>query len=83
MGERVVKGFKTLHAWQIAYELALDIYKKVKKFPREELYALTSQLQRAAVSVPANIAEGYERNRKKEYQQYLFIAKGSPGEIET
>jgi four helix bundle protein len=83
MGERVVKGFKTLHAWQIAYELALDIYKIAKKCPREELYALTSQLQRAAVSVPANIAEGYERNRKKEYQQYLFIAKGSLGEIET
>jgi four helix bundle protein len=83
MGERVVKGFKTLHAWQIAYELALDIYNKVKKFPREELYALTSQLQRAAVSVPANIAEGYERNHKKEYQQFLFIAKGSLGEIET
>lgn len=83
MSKKEIKGFRTLHAWQIAYELALDIYKITKKFSQQELYALTSQLQRAAVSVPANIAEGYERNHKKEYQQYPFIAKGSLGEIET
>ena len=83
MGEKDSKGFRTLHAWQAAYELTLAIYKMTKMFPKEETYALSSQLQRAAVSVPANIAEGYERNHKKEYQQYLFIAKGSLGEIET
>jgi len=83
MTAKDAKGFRTLHAWQIAYELTLDVYKITKKFPKEEIYGLTSQLQRAAVSVPANIAEGYERNYKKEYQQFLFIAKGSLGEIET
>lgn len=83
MAEKDAKGFRTLHAWQMAYELTLDIYKITKKFPKEEIYSLTSQLQRAAGSVPANIAEGYERNHKKEYLQFLFIAKGSLGEIET
>lgn len=77
------KGFRTLTAWKKAYELTLDVYRLSKKFPREEIYALTSQLQRAAVSVPANIAEGYERNHRKEYLQFLFIAKGSLGEVET
>jgi four helix bundle protein len=54
-----------------------------KMFPKVEIYGLTSQLQRAAVSVPANIAEGYERNHRKEYLQFLFVAKGSLGELDT
>jgi len=82
-GESEPKGFRTLKAWQKAYELTLDVYKLTKRFPKEEMYGLTSQLQRAAVSVPANIAEGYERNHRKEYLQFLFIAKGSLGETET
>ena len=81
--EKNAKGFRTLSAWNKAYELTLIIYKISKTFPKEETYALTSQLQRAAVSVPANIAEGYERNSKKEYLQFLYIAKGSLGEVET
>jgi four helix bundle protein len=78
-----VRGFRTLKAWQKAYELTLEIYRLTKKFPKEETYGLTSQLQRAAVSAPANIAEGYERNHRKEYLQFLYIAKGSLGEVET
>lgn len=77
------KGFKQLKVWQKAYELTLEVYRVTKIFPKEEIYGLTSQLQRAIVSVPANIAEGYERNYKKEYLQFLYIAKGSPGEVET
>ncbi len=63
--------------------MTLDIYKITKSFPKEETYGLVSQLQRAAVSVPANIAEGYERNHRKEYVQFLFVSKGSLSEIET
>lgn len=83
MEDQSKKGFRGLTAWQKAYALTLEIYRVSKKFPREEIYGLTSQLQRAAVSVPANIAEGYERNHRKEYLQFLFIAKGSLGEVET
>jgi four helix bundle protein len=70
-------------AWGKAYELTIEVYRLSNKFPKEEIYGRTSQLQRAAVSVPANVAEGYERNHRKEYLQFLFIAKGSLGEIET
>jgi four helix bundle protein len=76
-------GFKQLRVWQRAYELALEVYKLTKSFPKEEIYGLTSQLQRAAVSVTANISEGYERNHRKEYVQFLYMAKGSLGELET
>jgi four helix bundle protein len=81
--EKGARGFRTLMAWKKAYELTIEVYRLSKKFPKEEIYGLTSQLQRAAVSVPANVAEGYERNHRKEYLQFLFIAKGSLGEIET
>jgi four helix bundle protein len=81
--EKQVKGFRTLNAWKKSYELTLEIYRLSRKFPKEEIYALTSQLRRAVVSVPANVAEGYERNHRKEYLQFLYIAKGSLGEIET
>ena len=77
------KGFQALKVWQRVYDLALHIYKLTKKFPKEETYGLLTQLQRAIVSVSANIAEGYERQHRKEYLQFLFIAKGSLGEAET
>lgn len=81
--EKDERGFRQLKAWQKAYELTLETYQLAKAFPKSEAYGLTSQLQRAGVSVPANIAEGYERNHRKEYLQFLFIAKGSLGEVET
>jgi len=81
--EKDTEGFKQLNVWQKAYELTLEIYKITTAFPKNEMYGLTSQLRRAAASVPANIAEGYERNHRKEYLQFLHIAKGSLGEIET
>jgi four helix bundle protein len=77
------KGFHGLTVWQQAYTLTLVIYRLSQKFPKEEKYGLVSQLLRAVVSIPANIAEGYERNHRKEYLQFLFIAKGSLGEVET
>ncbi len=77
------RGFKKLICWQKAYYLALMIYRLTKRFPKSEIYGLSLQLRRAAVSVPANIAEGNERRHKKEHLQFLAIARGSLSEIET
>jgi four helix bundle protein len=81
--EKKITGFRDLIVWKRAYELTLNLYRATKKFPKEETFGLTSQIRRAAASVPANIAEGYERNHRKEYLQFLFIAKGSLGELDT
>ncbi|MFZ3090427.1 MAG: four helix bundle protein [Nitrospirota bacterium] len=77
------EGFRKLTTWQKAYDLVLEVYRVARLFPKGEIYGLISQLQRASVSIPANIAEGYERNHRKEYLQFLYIAKGSLGEVET
>lgn len=76
------RNFKNIIAWQYADDLAVLIYSKIKLFPQEELYGLVSQLRRAAVSVPTNIAEGAGRKSKKEYLQFLYISKGSLAETE-
>jgi len=81
--DKTVRGFRQLGVWQKAYEMTLEVYRLTRKFPKSETYGLISQIQRAAVSLPANIAEGYDRNHKKEYLQFLFIARGSLGELET
>jgi four helix bundle protein len=78
-----LKNYKDLKVWQRAYQLCLEIYKITKGFPDEEKYGLTSQLRRAAVSVPSNIAEGYGRKTTPEYIQFLYIAYGSICEIGT
>ena len=70
-------------AYQKAYELALEVYKITKNFPKEEVYGLVSQARRATVSIPSNIAEGYRRGSRKEYIQFLNIAYGSAAELET
>jgi four helix bundle protein len=77
------EGFKSLKVWKKAYDFALEIYRVTRVFPQAELYGLTNQMRRAALSIPANIAEGYERQHRKEYIQFLMIAHGSLGEIET
>ena len=64
-------------------ELAEEVYRLVKKLPKEELFALSDQIRRAVISIPSNIAEGYERNSTKEYIHFLSIAKGSKAELET
>ena len=76
------RDFKRIKAWQYADDLAVLVYSKTKSFPREELYAITSQLRRAAVSVPTNIAEGAGREHKGEYVHFLYVARGSIAEIE-
>ena len=73
-------GYKNLLTWQVADNLAKEIYKVTSKFPREEIYGLTSQLRRASISIPLNIIEGYSRNNKNEFRQFLRIALGSLAE---
>jgi four helix bundle protein len=79
----MLKNYKGLKVWQKSYQLCLDIYKVTKGFPREETYGLTSQIRRAAVSIPSNIAEGYGRKTTPEYIRSLYIAYGSNCELET
>ncbi len=78
-----MKDFRDLTVWQKAMDLVTEVYKITKRFPRVELYALSDQIRRAAVSIPSNIAEGYGRNGQKEYCRYLNIARGSKYEVET
>lgn len=78
-----MKDYKQLDAWKISMNLVRDIYSITKNYPKEELYALTSQTKRAAISVPANIAEGIGRNYKKDTIQFLHMARGSLYELET
>lgn len=75
------RDYKNIRAWQLADELAFSVYKVTKQFPKEEIWGLTSQIRRAAISVPANIVEGAARNHKKEYLQFLYTALGSLSEL--
>jgi four helix bundle protein len=74
---------KDLKVWQESIEFVSSIYSFTKKFPKDELYGITSQLNRASVSIAANIAEGAGRNSNKEFIQFLSIAMGSSAEVET
>jgi len=76
-------NYKNLEAWKKSMELVKEGYILLKTYPKEELYALTSQTKRAAISVPCNIAEGIGRNYKKDTVQFLHIARGSIYELET
>lgn len=73
-------GYRKLIVWQLADELVREIYKLTTKFPKEELYGLTSQLRRAALSIVLNIIEGYSRSNKNEFRQFLRISLGSLAE---
>lgn len=76
-------SYQDLETWQRAMDLVEEVYEATKKFPREELYGLTNQLRRAAVSIPSNIAEGQGRDSVKEFLHHLAIAYGSLCETET
>jgi four helix bundle protein len=79
----MVQSFRDLLVWQRAIQLSVAIYRLTKDFPREELYGLSSQIRRAAVSVPSNIAEGHGRLGTGEYRQFLGVARGSNFELQT
>jgi len=78
----LMRDFRELKVWQKAHALTLDVYRATKSFPREELYGLTSQIRRAAVSIAANIAEGAGKNSRPEFARFLQIASGSASELE-
>lgn len=78
-----MKNYKRLKVWQKSIELVRDLYKATETFPKEERFGLISQMQRAAISIPSNIAEGCGRNSDKEFSRYLSIAMGSGFELET
>jgi four helix bundle protein len=78
-----IKSYKELDVWKKGIEIVDVVYKMTGTFPKEERYGLASQMQRAAVSIASNIAEGFARQHTKEYQQFCYIALGSCAELET
>ena len=78
-----MSGYTDLEVWQKAMDLTEEVYKLTRTFPKEEIYGLTSQIRRAAVSIPSNIAEGASRAGSREFLQFLHIARGSSSELET
>ena len=78
-----IQSFRDLIVWQKSMRLVTEIYKTTRSFPSEELYALTIQLRRCAISIPSNIAEGYGRNSTLDYKRFLQIAVGSMFELQT
>ena len=78
-----MRPHQNLEAWSKAVDLVIDLYKATEPFPREEKFGLTSQIRRAAVSVPSNIAEGAARRSNKEFGHFISNAQGSASELET
>lgn len=78
-----VQNYRQLIVWQKAMEMVLRVYQATKAFPKEEIYGLSSQIRRAVVSIPSNIAEGQARKSTAEFLQFLSIAQGSRAEVET
>ncbi len=78
-----IVSFKDLTVWQKAFILTEDVYKLTNALPKTEQFGLISQLQRCAVSIPSNIAEGHQRNSVKEFRQFISIARGSAAELST
>lgn len=83
MENRITKSYRDLVVWQKAMELVIAVYQLTEQFPKSEQYGLVSQMRRAAVAIPSNVAEGYYRRHVGEYKQFLAVAYGSGGELET
>jgi four helix bundle protein len=78
-----IRNFRDLDVWKMGKEIVLDVYRVTAAYPRVEAYGLAAQMRRASVSIPSNVAEGFNRFHNKEYRQFLFIALGSCAELET
>ena len=78
-----IRNFRDLDVWKKGMEIVKNVYVATSTFPKQELYGLSSQMRRSSVSIPSNIAEGFNRFHNKEYKQFLYIALGSCAELET
>lgn len=78
-----IRNFRALEIWKLGKSIVVDVYRVTKELPKEEIYGLVSQMRRAAVSIPANVAEGFNRTHNAEYRQCLYVALGSCAELET
>ncbi len=78
-----IRNFRDLDVWKMGKEIVLDVYRETAAYPKVEAYGLAAQMRRASVSIPSNVAEGFNRFHNKEYRQFLFIALGSCAELET
>jgi four helix bundle protein len=77
-----MRDYRKIEAWKLADDLTIAIYERTRSFPKEEMFGLTSQVRRAAYSVPANIVEGSARESKKDYLHFLYISRGSLSETQ-
>ena len=77
-----MRDFRKYKVWQLGHQLTLDVYKQTRKFPKEEIYGLTSQMRRASYSIPSNIAERCGRESDAEFKRFLVISQGSASELE-
>lgn len=78
-----IENFRDLKVWNLGKLIVKDVYLLTNQFPKSEMYGLVSQMRRAAVSIPSNVVEGFNRYHNKEYKQYLYVALGSCAELET
>ncbi len=78
-----IQSYQELEVWKVAMDLAAECYRVTRTFPKDELFGMTSQIRRAAASIPANIAEGQGRNHTREFLNFLSMARGSLMEVET
>ncbi len=82
-GSAKIKNFRDLEVWKLGMSIVTEVYAATAKFPKEELYGLVAQLRRAAVSIPSNVAEGFNRYHNTDYRRFLHVALGSCAEVET
>jgi len=78
-----IQTYRDLDIWNAGIDLVKEIYKLTEKFPKEEMYGLSAQMRRSAISIPSNVAEGFRRHHNKEYRRFLYITLGSSAELET
>jgi four helix bundle protein len=81
--EKEIKSFRDLIIWQRGINLVKEVYEETRNFPKQELYGLTSQIRRSAISIPSNVSEGHTRQHRAEFRQFLSMALGSLAELET